>query len=383
VKERWHQYLEVKNERDQLNQLTSLTPHDRDRERWEGEGEGTGEGHSDSDDDLNPESNLSFARLSANSMITAQRWPWTQLVELTTDRKFYRNEIEQCYQFNTPKEFEEQGAEGQHTSQSEAQDSSSEKGGRGNQQSQKRRVGVVSSSQGMAMGTANRQGGAAATAEGNDSNSSNGNGNMFLREKFNRELQSRRHHFQNNFYANRDRERDVYGAGAGAGGREEDEEDEEEDEVTKTNRKKNQRWAGFEPPPNAPLESLSHSSAGEYWREVASLQRKVAQDVSSPWYDAHVLLQRLRRLDDMKAFLDQYNAMMQHRAATAAGGGAGGGGNGNKGRRRFQSDSGHLPPSLPSLSPYSPSLFICRSLSLSLSSIPSLLSLLSLSSVRV
>ena len=72
---------------------------------------------------------------------------------------------------------------------------------------------------------------------------------------------------------------------------------------------------------------------------MSSLRRKVSQDVSSPWYDAHVLLQRLRRLDDMKAFVDQYKAMQQQRAVSNGRGGGGGGGKG----KRYQFGSGEDP----------------------------------------
>ena len=226
------------------NQLTSLTPHgnhDHDPDRG-------GEGHSDSDED-NPESNVSFARLSANSMITAQRWPWTQLVELTTDRKFYRNEIENIFQFHPPKEFHDEttaegntnagGGGGGYTSksfESEHEPTST------SQKPQRRRLGVVNSSQGMDKNATNRQGGSYLSSLNLE------NSNMFLREKFNTELQSRRQHFRKAHHSNR--ESDVYGHGDG-GGRDVEEEDDDDEEKRK--KKMNRHLAAFEPPPECSL----------------------------------------------------------------------------------------------------------------------------------
>jgi hypothetical protein len=93
VKQRWNQYLEVKDERDQMLQLADHADSDEE-ESQEGGGGG-------------------FARLSANSMIIAQRWPWTQLVELSTDRRFYHNEIENTFQFHPPKVFSEGSGQSQ------------------------------------------------------------------------------------------------------------------------------------------------------------------------------------------------------------------------------------------------------------------------------
>jgi hypothetical protein len=71
--------------------------------------------HVDSDEEESQEGGGGgFARLSANSMIIAQRWPWTQHVELSTDRRFYHNEIENTFQFHPPKEFSEGSCQSQH-----------------------------------------------------------------------------------------------------------------------------------------------------------------------------------------------------------------------------------------------------------------------------
>lgn len=309
VKERWHQYLEVQSEREQLNPHPSHGVDD-DPDR--------GDGHSDSDDD-NPESNVSFAKLSANSMITAQRWPWTQLVELTTDRKYYRNEIENTFQFNPPKEFEKE-TEGNNDSYASRSLESEHESTSISQKFQKRRLGVVNSSQGMEKNASNRQGGTYLSSLNLE------NSNIFLREKFNTELQSRRQYLKSNNFNN---EKVMPGYGDSGSG------DEDDDEEEKKERKIKRHLAAFDPPPNAPLDSLTNSS--DYWKEVSSLRKKVSQDVSSPWYDAHVLLQRLRRFDDMKSFLEQYKEMQLKRAAASSG--RGGGNNHPKGKR-YQYESG-------------------------------------------
>jgi hypothetical protein len=49
---------------------------------------------------------------------------------------------------------------------------------------------------------------------------------------------------------------------------------------------------------------------------------KMERDVTSPWYDASLLLQRLRRFEDMKLFLDCYKEIqLKQQGASATGGG--------------------------------------------------------------
>lgn len=56
----------------------------------------------DSDDDV-----MDFNKLSKRSIIVKQRWPWTVMVDIQTDRQFYRNEETECFQFDPPPEFDE------------------------------------------------------------------------------------------------------------------------------------------------------------------------------------------------------------------------------------------------------------------------------------
>lgn len=48
-----------------------------------------------------------FNVLYARSIVVQQRWPWTCLVDMKTDKRFYRQEVEDFFQFDPPAEFEE------------------------------------------------------------------------------------------------------------------------------------------------------------------------------------------------------------------------------------------------------------------------------------
>lgn len=228
---------------------------------------------SDSDDER--EGGVSFARMTMNSMITAQRWPWTQMVELTTDRKFYRNEVENTYQFNPPKEFQDEDHSGQ--GHSNHHDSN------GPQKPQRRRLGVVNS-QGKEK-SSNRN------VENYLNTISLENSNMYLREKYNSELIHRRQHLKSQIKRSKTDEWKSRG---------DDDLDDDDDNLDSFE----QQLRRYDPPENAPIDAITNYST--YWKELYEIQLKVEQDIFSPWHDAHILLQRLRRLDDMKQFVENF-----------------------------------------------------------------------------
>lgn len=84
AKLRWQQYLEMKTERERSMFGTKVEDAELD---------------SDEDDVMN------FTKLYSRSIIAGQRWPWTKLVDIETDRQFYRNEMEDYFQFAPPPEF--------------------------------------------------------------------------------------------------------------------------------------------------------------------------------------------------------------------------------------------------------------------------------------
>jgi hypothetical protein len=63
------------------------------------------EADSDDDDDGAPSAPREFATLYARSIVVQQRWPWTALVDVQTDRNFYRNELEDYFQNDPPPEM--------------------------------------------------------------------------------------------------------------------------------------------------------------------------------------------------------------------------------------------------------------------------------------
>lgn len=49
--------------------------------------------------------NVDFNILYARSIVIQQKWPWTCLVDLKTDKCFYRHEIQDYFQYDPPEEF--------------------------------------------------------------------------------------------------------------------------------------------------------------------------------------------------------------------------------------------------------------------------------------
>jgi hypothetical protein len=166
---------------------------------------------------------------------------------------------------------------------------------------QKRRLGVVNS-QGKENPLRDRGGNYLSTI-------SLDNSNMFLREKYNSELSRRREYFKKTSGRYSDRETGLPSS-LSKYQEEGNEDDEESIECP---------FARYEPPANAPIDSLTNPSS--YWSAVNETRMKVERDVTSPWYDASLLLQRLRRFEDMKLFLDYYKEIqLKQQGASATGG---------------------------------------------------------------
>jgi hypothetical protein len=141
---------------------------------------------------------------------------------------------------------------------------------------QKRRLGVVSSQgKGKENPLRDRGGNYLSTI-------SLDNSNMFLREKYNSELSRRREYFKKTSGRYSDRETGLPSS-LSKYQEEGNEDDEESIECP---------FARYEPPANAPIDSLTNPSS--YWSAVNETRMKVERDVTSPWYDASLLLQRLR-----------------------------------------------------------------------------------------
>ena len=49
--------------------------------------------------------NSDFNLLYSRAIIIQQVWPWTCLVDMKTSKCFYRNELEDYFQFDAPSEF--------------------------------------------------------------------------------------------------------------------------------------------------------------------------------------------------------------------------------------------------------------------------------------
>lgn len=57
--------------------------------------------NADNKDKTNADFNLLYSR----AIIVQQVWPWTCLVDMKTSKCFYRNELEDYFQFDPPSEF--------------------------------------------------------------------------------------------------------------------------------------------------------------------------------------------------------------------------------------------------------------------------------------
>ena len=62
-------------------------------------------GSKNKSDDSDEDELMDFTKLYSRSIIVGQRWPWTKLVDIESDRQFYRNEMEDFFQFEPPPEF--------------------------------------------------------------------------------------------------------------------------------------------------------------------------------------------------------------------------------------------------------------------------------------
>ena len=85
AKARWRQYVEMKEERNRALFGGDVVEND-------------------DDDDDNRQ--MDFTKLYSRSVIVRQRWPWSKLVDIETDKTFYRNEAGDYFQFEAPPEFE-------------------------------------------------------------------------------------------------------------------------------------------------------------------------------------------------------------------------------------------------------------------------------------
>lgn len=52
-------------------------------------------------------SDIDFNKLYARSIVIRQKWPWTCLADMETNKLFYRNECQDAFQFDPPAEFVE------------------------------------------------------------------------------------------------------------------------------------------------------------------------------------------------------------------------------------------------------------------------------------
>ena len=57
------------------------------------------------DSDSDEEETMNFTKLYSRSIIVGQKWPWTKLVDIESDRQFFRNEMLDYFQFEAPPEF--------------------------------------------------------------------------------------------------------------------------------------------------------------------------------------------------------------------------------------------------------------------------------------
>jgi tetratricopeptide (TPR) repeat protein len=91
AKNAWEQYLTSKSMGDHNRDLFGMSQDDRNL---------GGRGHDRDSDEEGPITD--FDALYARSVVVRQQWPWTVLVDVETDKTFYRNEVEDYFQNETP-----------------------------------------------------------------------------------------------------------------------------------------------------------------------------------------------------------------------------------------------------------------------------------------
>lgn len=94
---------EVKRKADEAKHVWEKYLDSKAEEDYNKEHYGGNHRSQDSDDEDGPITD--FNALYARSIIVQQRWPWTALVDVQTDRTFYRNEVEDYFQYDPPPEM--------------------------------------------------------------------------------------------------------------------------------------------------------------------------------------------------------------------------------------------------------------------------------------
>ena len=97
AKKTWEKYLDTKAEEDFNKQ------HYGGKKRYDPQNPFIAKVDNDSDEEDVPVTD--FNTLYARSIIVQQRWPWTALIDVQTDRTFYRHEVEDFFQAEPPAEM--------------------------------------------------------------------------------------------------------------------------------------------------------------------------------------------------------------------------------------------------------------------------------------
>lgn len=299
---RWQQYLEMKNE--------------RERSFFGAKGIGNDDEGSDEEELMN------FTKLYSRSIIVGQKWPWTKLVDIETDRQFYRNEMEDYFQFAAPPEF---GGVVSKDKNGQVKGT----GAQGGSTDGKRRQGMMGALQ------------ETSTTDEFHLDKLDPSSAVYLREKFNCEITSRRKHFAQQNKIIRELEKgntdvDVralsparrmnaalkYSRNMRSG-------------PTKTKsgaglRKNSIFFRGGTANQSAVEDLLPPEQYRKHdpedtrrWRDLSDIHNNtiggLAEEIG--WHDCVTLLQRLRRFSDLRVFMDQMNGQVNKRGMISSGSG--------------------------------------------------------------
>jgi hypothetical protein len=301
---------------------------------------------------------MNFTKLYSRSIIVGQKWPWTKLVDIESDRQFYRNEMEDYFQFAAPPEF---GGVLKKDKNGQVKGTGASQGGA---TEGRRRQGMMGGLQETPI--ADEQ------PDKLDPSSV-----VYLRERFNSEITSRRKHFTQQNKIVRELEKgntdvDVRALSpsrrmkaaltysrnmrTGAAG------------TTKGGaglRKNSVFFRGGNASQSAiedllPPEQYRQHDPEDFrrWRDLSDIQNNTLGGLQEEigWHDCVTLLQRLRRFSDLRTFMDQMNGQVNKRGMMSSGSGflvkggiesssrlrASEGGDVGAGRYRGGRDSGEL-----------------------------------------
>jgi len=289
AKVRWQQYVEMKEERERAMFGADEKPEEED-------------------DDNNQ---MDFTKLYSRSVIVRQRWPWSKLVDIETDKTFYRNESSDYFQFEAPPQFEQEvDVPGSELKRHKPSDQASGRAGAAAPVGNRRRRGMMGSvTVGMDAKKDN-------DAENEKSDiSQKVDDRTILRGNFNTELQQRREFLSAVHKKQRDEEfeknqapggmlqtSDRRGKGARrAGG--------SASRVPRSQSIFNKQKGGaksfleeYMPPKNF---HLSAQEAKEKWKMLSDLNSGKSQEkFDIGWHDANTLILRLRRFSELKKFAE-------------------------------------------------------------------------------